>query len=242
MNLNCYIIDDEAHAIKVLKRHIENTPGLSLIGSDTNPMEAWDTLVNKKIIPDLLFLDIDMPQISGIELAGLVKNLTTVIFTTAHPDYAVDAYETDALDYLIKPVSYERFLRSITKAKALIGNHPTVLSAREEAFYVKSGVKGKMIKIKFDDIICIEGKGNYLSIEQSQKKHLVYLSLKDMEEDLPRERFIRIHKSFIINLKRITALEGGKVVMDNHTKIDIGPSYKENLLTFINAMLVSKKS
>ncbi len=239
--LNCYIVDDEPHAISVLKRHIDQTPGLNFGGSDTNAMEAWQKLSDRRIIPELLFLDIDMPQISGVALAKLVKDMAKVIFTTAHPDYALAAFEVDAVDYLLKPVSYERFLRSVTKAKSIINKNPDRTEAKEEFFYVKSNIKGRMIRIKLEDIIYIEAKGNYVEINDSRNKRPVYLPLKDLEKQLPADKFIRVHKSFIINLKHVIALENGQIVMEDDSKITIGPRYKNNLSDAITPMLVSKK-
>lgn len=236
----CYIVDDELHAIKVLKRHIDQTPGLKFGGSDTNPMDTWKKLSDGSIAPDLLFLDIDMPQISGIDLAQLIKNMTKIVFTTAYPDYAVTAFETDAVDYLLKPISYERFLKSITKAKANIAKRIDTARANEEC-YIKGDVKGKMIRIKFDEILYVEAKGNYVEITESQHKRAVYLPLKELEKKLPTDKFMRIHKSAIINLKHIMALETGQIVMEDAHRITIGPSYKDSILALINPMLITKR-
>lgn len=241
MTLNCYVIDDEPHAIKILTRHIENTPELALAGSETNSVTAWNKMVNKIVAPDLLFLDVDMPQISGIELAGLVKTMTTVIFTTAHPEYGWKAYENDAIDYLMKPVTYQRFLRSVAKARAVIAGCPAAVYTLEDTFCVKSAVKGKLVVLKFDEVIYIQGRSNFIMIHGSAEEHLVFFSLRELEEQLPKGKFIRIHKSFIVNSKKIAALENGKVIMNDGKKIDIGPNYKNSLLAFFNTILISKR-
>src|SRR5699024_2865231 len=136
---------------------------------------------------------------------------------------------------------YERFLRSVTKAKSIINKNPDRTEAKEEFFYVKSNIKGRMIRIKLEDIIYIEAKGNYVEINDSRNKRPVYLPLKDLEKQLPADKFIRVHKSFIINMKHVIALENGQIVMEDDSKITIGPRYKNNLSDAITPMLVSKK-
>ena len=242
MNLRCYLVDDEPHAIKILKRYIDKTPGLALVGFTTNPMEARDNLVNKTITPDILFLDVAMPQISGIELAGLAKVMTAIIFTTAYPEYGFDAYENDAIDYLLKPISYERFLRSVAKVKGSLENHPSEKSLNHDSFCVKSEVKGRVVILKYDDVMYIQAKGNSSIIHRSHDTHTVYYSLTDLDNELPRERFIRIHKSYIVNLGKISAIDGNRVVLDDGKRLEIGSSYKSTLFNFINKILIIKKN
>lgn len=241
MILNCYVVDDESHAISVLKRYIDKTPELTFLGSNGNPIEAWNKIENNQVLPDLLFLDVDMPQLSGIELAELVKSKTHIIFTTAYPDYALQAYETDAIDYLVKPITYERFLRSIGKVKLVLNTKLSTFVTDDDEFYVKSEIKGKMVKIKLEDLIYIEAKGNYLQIKVGNDIHLVYLTLKELEEKLPAKMFIRIHKSFIINLKKIKAIEGNTAFMEGDHQVMIGSKYKPNLLSIINPKLLNSK-
>lgn len=242
MILKCYVVDDESHAISVLKRYIDKTPDLMFIGSNENPLEAWNKIESNQVLPDLLFLDVDMPQLPGIELAELVKSKTHIIFTTAYPDYALQAYETDAIDYLVKPITYERFLRSIGKVKLILNSKSSTVVTDEDEFYIKSEIKGKMIKIKFDELVYIEAKGNYLQIKAGSDVHFVYLTLKELEEKLPEKIFIRIHKSFIINQKKIKAIEGNTAFMEGDHQIMIGSKYKANLLSIINPkLLISKR-
>jgi DNA-binding LytR/AlgR family response regulator len=241
MTLHCYVVDDEGHAINVLKRYIENTPELKFIGSNENPVDVWNKIEGNQILPDLLFLDVDMPQLSGIELAELIRSKSLIIFTTAHPDYALEAYETDAIDYLVKPIAYERFLRSIGKVKLVLNNKSAAIIADEDYFYVKSEIKGKMVKIGLDNLIYVEAKGNYLQIMDGGDGHLVYLTLKELEEKLPSDLFIRIHKSFIVSLRKIKALEGNTIFVENGHKIMIGAKFKANLLSIINPKLIISK-
>lgn len=241
MILNCHVVDDESHAISVLKRYIDKTPELTFLGSNENPLEAWNKIENNQILPDLLFLDVDMPQLSGIDLAELVKSKTHIIFTTAYPDYALQAYETDAIDYLVKPITYERFLRSVGKVKLVLNAKLSTFVTDDDEFYIKSEIKGKMIKIKLDNLIYVEAKGNYLQIRAGGDVHFVYLTLKELEERLPSKIFIRVHKSFIINLKKIKAIEGNTAFMEGDHQIMIGTTYKANLLSIINPKLLSSK-
>jgi DNA-binding LytR/AlgR family response regulator len=212
-----------------------------LAGADLNPVETWNKIESRQLMADLVFLDVDMPQLSGIELAKLIKSRVHIVFITAHPDFALQAFETDALDYLVKPVTYERFLRAIGKVKLLLHQQPDPVISEEDEFYIKSEVKGKMVKINFDDIICIEAKNNYVMIKAQDDDHLVYLTLKEFEEKLPDRKFIRVHKSAIINLRKIKSLEGNIVCMENDLKVAIGSSYKANLLRIINPKLISSK-
>ena len=242
MELGCYIVDDEIHAIKVLSRYIDKTPGLFLVGSDTDPLKAWSSIDNKSVNPDIAFLDIDMPQLSGTELADLIRHRTEIVFTTAHPDYAIRAFESDALDYLLKPVTYERFLKTISKAKDKLFKKQIDQSINlEEDFYIKSEAKGKMIKVKYNDIYYIEAKANYLKIYLDKESYMTYLTMKELEEKLPPKKFIRVHKSFIINIQKIMALETNQILLENKNTVVIGRSYRSSLLSVINPRLIRSK-
>ncbi|GAA4312334.1 LytTR family DNA-binding domain-containing protein [Compostibacter hankyongensis] len=243
--IKCYVIDDEEHAVKVLSRFIERTPELHFLGSETDPLEAWNKMENQSVAPDITFLDVDMPQISGINLAELIRTKTEIIFTTAYPDYAIQAFERDALDYLLKPVTYERFLKAISKTKDRLSLKAKNISAGqgEDYFYIKSEAKGKMIKIKHHALNYIEAKANYLRLCLDNESYLTYLTLKELEEKLPPVQFIRIHKSFIINLQKIVVLEGNKVILENGVSVDVGGSYRSKLLSAINPkLIISKRS
>lgn len=242
MEISCYIVDDETHAINVLKRYIDKTPGLLVLGSETDPLKAWSAIDSKIVIPDIVFLDIDMPKLSGIELADLIKP-TQIIFTTAHPDYAINAFESDATDYLLKPVTYERFLKAISKAKDNLSfkNQLVILNNEEEDFYIKSGTKGKMVKLKYDDIYYIEARANYLEFHLPEKSYLTYLTMKEIEEKLPAKKFIRVHKSYIVNIKKIIALDANQIFLEKNGPVDIGRSYRSSLLSVINPRLISSK-
>jgi len=242
MELGCYIVDDEIHAIKVLSRYIDKTPGLFFVGSDTDPLKAWSSIDNKTVNPDIAFLDIDMPQLSGTELSDLIKDRTEIVFTTAHPDYAIWAFERNALDYLLKPITYERFLKTISKAKDKLFKKQIDQSINfEEDFYIKSETKGKMVKVKYNDVYYIEARANYLKIFLEKKSYITYLTMKELEEKLPPKKFIRVHKSFIINIQKVIALEANQILLENNVTVGIGRSYRTSLLSVINSRLISSK-
>ena len=234
--MTCYIVDDETHAIETLTRYIEKVPGLELIGYSTNPLVALD-LINSSVHPDITFLDVDMPQLSGIELAGLINDRTKIIFTTAFSNYAVAAFEKNASDYLLKPISFERFLASIKK----VSEKPKALSPQspDDHFYIKSNIKGKVIKLSFSDIYYFESIKNYIAIYTIDNKYVTYLSMKELEKILPEQRFLRVHKSFIVSTRMITSVDGSSIQLQNNFNIPIGQTYKALVQAYITEKLIS---
>jgi DNA-binding LytR/AlgR family response regulator len=238
--LNCYIIDDEEHAIKSLVAYIEKTAHLKLMGYSNNPLDALSLFQEKKIYPDITFLDIDMPQMSGIELSALLKDKTAIVFTTAHPNFAIDAFEMDIIDYLLKPISFQRFLKCIDKISARIAEKSNT-KGPDNFFYIQSESKGKLIKISFQEILYVESQKNYVSIVTTDKKHLTYLTLIEIEEKLPNS-FMRINKSFIINVDKITHIEGNEIFIENiKTGFVVGASYKDQFTAYMKDRLVKTK-
>ena len=238
--LNCYIVDDEFHALKVLADYVIRTPNINLVGKSEDPIMALQEI--NDIEPDILFLDIEMPSISGLEFSKLVKRETTVIFTTAHPNFAVDAFDHDSCDFLLKPIKYERFLKSIQKASEArkIGVKEEITPIQKDHIFVQSGVKGQMIRITLTDIVYIESLNNYIIIHLNNEKHIVYLTLKETIDTLPPEIFSRIHKSFIVNDDKIRSIEGNRVIMDDKIKLTIGSSFRETFLKKISKHLMKK--
>jgi len=243
MITTCFVVDDEHHAIQVLKRYIDNTPELKLVGTEENPLLALSTITSGNTVADITFLDVDMPQLSGIDLAGLISRYTTVIFTTAYPDYALQAFEKDAVDYLLKPISYERFLRAITKAKDKQQTKQTEALSEESDgyFYIKSDVKGKVIRIELEDIYFIEAQQNYVRIQVKEASYTTYLTIKEVEAYLPNESFSRVHKSFIVNNRKVKAVEANQIYLSNGQSVSLGANYKAAFLEMINAKLVKSK-
>lgn len=233
----CFIVDDEAHAIEVLARYVQKTPGLDLIGSEENPLLALEAISSGRVSPYITFVDVDMPQLSGLNLAGLISSHTHVIFTTAFPDYALQAFDKDATDYLLKPISYERFLRSIQKIPAFTSRN-TVPYEEERYFFIKTETKGKLARVDFEDITHIEALQNYVKIHMGAgTPTITYLTMKEIERDLPSSMFIRVHKSFIVNKTKVRGIEGNTITLDDKSSLPLGASYRNAFLERINRKL-----
>jgi len=229
MKTTCYIVDDEAHAIALLRNYIERTPGWSLIGSNTNPLQALEEL-NRLSAPDLIFLDVDMPELNGLQFAGLVKNRSTVVFTTAYREYALEAFESEAADYLLKPIQYERFLRCLQKFRRLLPPAATGTATEVSSFFVKTGIKGKHQRVSIADIRYLEAADNYLIIHLADEKLITHLTMREVSRFLSQAAFSRIHKSFIINDNYIRAIEPGQVRLSSQQCLPIGPAFRQAFL------------
>jgi DNA-binding LytR/AlgR family response regulator len=241
MNLSCYVVDDEYHSIDVLKAYIEKSPGLELKGSSTDPLFALNEVASSDS-PQITFLDVDMPELSGMAFAGMVSVYTKVIFTTSYREYAIEAFEKDAVDYLLKPISYERFLKAVNKVKKLYLQQ-SGKTAERTFFYIKSDLKGKLVKINIRDIFYAEASQNYILIHVSKGKHMAYLTMEEIEEYLPRGQFLRVHRSFIINLEMIRTVENGQVTLEGGAILPLGRAYKEPLiLSMKEALLQSRRN
>lgn len=171
MMISCYIIDDESEAIGLLKEYIEKTPGLELVGSSQDPVKALDEITGP-LAPDITFMDVDMRQLSGMELAGMVNLYTTIVFTTGFTEYALQAFEKEAFDYLLKPINYERFLKCIQRVKRKMHRPVSAAGLEEDFFNIKSEIKGRMVKIRFEEVIYVEGAVNYIQIHTTGSKHM----------------------------------------------------------------------
>jgi DNA-binding LytR/AlgR family response regulator len=238
MTINCYVIDDESAAIALLKEYIGQTPGLELVGCNQNPLDALDILTGKDA-PDLTFIDIDMRQLSGLELAGMVNLYTSVVFTTAFPQYALQAFEKEAFDYLLKPINYERFLKCIQRTKRRMKlQHAFELPPNDGFFNIKSETKGRMLKIRFEEVMYIEGADNYILIHTTEGKHLTYLTMKEIGQHLPRQVFVRIHHSFIVNIHFVKVIEQARVQLQNKVYLSMGTHYKSSFLELMEEHLV----
>ncbi|SEN05314.1 DNA-binding response regulator, LytR/AlgR family [Mucilaginibacter gossypiicola] len=241
MNLTCYIVDDEYHAVKILRQYIEQTEGLELVGYATNPVTGLNE-VTRTDSPALTFLDVDMPELSGMEFAGLASLHTEIIFTTSFPEYAVEAFEKQAFDYLLKPVSYERFLKSIKKAKkaALIRQAPAA-AAGEDFFFITTEIKGKMVKIAISDIIYVEAAQNYVRLHLHSGRIMAYLTMTEVSDFLSRYAFSRVHHSFLINDQKIKSVEPGQVTLINDRIINLGRTFKGPFLERMKSLLIRTK-
>jgi DNA-binding LytR/AlgR family response regulator len=238
--INCIIVDDEQHAIDILDHYVKQTPHLHLVASFINPIEALQLLGQQKI--DLVFLDIQMPELSGIDFIRAIQNKSRVILTTAYSDFALEGYELNVVDYLLKPIRLPRFLAAVQKAAEQINSiheAPQQGPSEDDYIFVKTESKGKLLKINLADIDFIESMKNYVVIHRGGQKTLVYTSMKELEERLPGKQFIRVHKSFIIPIFRITGIEGNIVRLKNVTaEILIGENYKAELMEIIRGKMI----
>ena len=236
--INCLIIDDEQHAIDILVHYVGQTPHLHLVGTTTNPIEALQLVHTQNV--DLVFLDVQMPELSGIDFVKALNGSAKVILTTAYSEFALESYELDVVDYLLKPIRLPRFLTAVQKVVNELREKTEERDDEEDDYiFVKTESKGKLLKINLDDIEYIEGMKNYVAIYRDGQKTLVYTSMKDIEERLPQKQFIRVHKSFIIPIAKITGIEGNLVRLENvKAEILIGESYKADLMEIIRNKMI----
>jgi len=228
MKIKTIIIDDEPLAREGMKRYIKQVSYLEFAGSFPDPLSAMKIIEKENI--DLMLLDIQLPKISGIEFLKTLKNPPAVIITTAHADYALDGFELDVMDYLLKPISFEKFLKAANKVKSFLG-----LQKRSENknapdcdyFFVKT--KNKYEKIDYEDVMFIEAMQNYVTINTVNRKYIVYTTLKGMLENLPEKQFIRVQKSFVISVSKIDSIEGSSIKIGEYS-IPISRDKKDIIL------------
>lgn len=236
MTLNCIIIDDEPLAANLLKSYVEKTPFLHLVGTHNSAVSAVKDIHSQHV--DLVFLDIQMPEINGVEFASLLPRTTKIVFTTAFSQYAIDAYKVNAIGYLLKPISYDSFLAVANKAMELSSADLQHRPIREDKFfYVKSDYKE--VQIRFSDILYIEGVKDYVKFvlqkegETQTREVMSLMNMKHLEEALPKDRFIRVHRSYIVNKHQIKVIDRSRVAFGD-VFIPISESYKEELLRFVS--------
>ena len=227
MTLKCLIVDDEPLARECITNYIEKVDFLKLVGTGQNPLEVMRLLSEGP--PDLIFLDIQMPFLNGIEFLKITQNLPMVVITTAFPEYALDGFQLNVMDYLLKPITFNRFLQSVTKAKdyfQLVSKAASLDSASSTLnyFFVKCG--GKYERIYFHDVLFIEGMQNYVNIVTTHEKYMTLLSLKTVEQNLAEQSFIRVHRSFIVSIPKIDAVENNEVIVQSF-RIPISRMYSK---------------
>jgi DNA-binding LytR/AlgR family response regulator len=240
MNLKCYIVDDERHSIDMLIEYIEKTDGLELQGFSTNPLIALNEVTGTNP-PDITFLDVEMPELSGMEFAGLANLHTTIIFTTSFPEFALEAFEKEAFDYLLKPISYPRFRKCIQHIMRGTTVAKPYQTEKRDSFFVKSETKGKMVNVIINDILYIEGAQNYVKIHLTTGELMAYLTINETGEYLSADNFSRIHQSFIINNDRIKSVEQMRVTLENNVNLNLGRYYKDAFLERMNERLLKTK-
>jgi len=228
MAVSCIIIDDEPLAIQVIENHLKQLTDFDLQGSFQNPMEAFEYLKNNAI--DLIFSDIEMPFMNGIEFVKNLQNPPKVIFTTAYRNYAIESYELDVIDYLLKPISFSRFFKAVQKYQSLtkgtIATPPQEERLANDHLYVNTNKK--YVKVLFEDILYVESLKDYVRIHTASDRVVTKASLSDFIEKLP-STFLRIHRSFVVNRNKITAFTANDVEIES-IEIPIGSSYKHGVL------------
>jgi DNA-binding LytR/AlgR family response regulator len=224
--IKCMVVDDEPIARDILEKHIAATPGLTLLKSCMNATEAYEGLHEHSI--DLIFLDIQMPVITGTDFLRSLRNPPLVIFTTAYHNYAVEGFELNSVDYLLKPITYERFYQAIEKAKDRMGASPTPPQpALVDYIFIKQD--SRLVRIYHDDIRYIEAEKDFSNVFTNEKKLLAGMHLKMFENMLPDNLFFRLHRSYMVNLSKITSIKGNIAELGK-TEIPIGANYKNDLL------------
>ncbi len=232
-SIKTIIIDDEPKAIQVLQRYAEETDLLQVEASFRDPVKALDYLQRNKI--DLLFLDINMPKLTGMEFLNVLEQKPKVIFTTAYSEYALESYDHNTVDYLLKPIGFKRFLKAVAKAKSLLvpetpASNPSRAIERDKTIYIKSGPQ--LHKINTHDILYLEKEGNYLTFHTKTKKILSRQNMKDVFEILSPAEFIRVHKSYIVSKRHMEIIESHQIGMGS-IKIPVGRSYREEVMKMV---------
>jgi DNA-binding LytR/AlgR family response regulator len=242
MKISCAIIDDEPLAVKLLESYVAKTPFLDHCGSYGSAVEALYTLQATPV--DLLFLDIQMPDLNGLDFAKVLGGNTHIVFTTAFSQYAIDSYKVNAVDYLLKPISYTDFLTAANKVLDICEREQAsrsaaagVATAPADSFFVKSDYK--LIRLRYDDILYVEGLKDYVKIylESTPRPLLSLTAMRVVESFLPADTFLRVHRSFIVNMSKVPALERGQIVF-GEKRLPISDSYKEAVQDYVNRHLL----
>ena len=243
--VRCIAIDDEPLALRQLKSYIERTEQLELVATCRSAIEAQEVLKSEKV--DLLYVDINMPDLNGLDFVRLLEGNYYIIFTTAHPEHALEGFKLNAIDYLLKPYAYEEFMKATQKVISLVDLVERCHAAESavaqneaessdmEFLSVKADYKTQLVKIS--DIVYLESAGEYvrLHIEGSHSITTLF-RLKNMETSLPSDSFLRVHRSYIVNLKRISSYTKGRIFLDNGEYIPLGENYKERFLDYFNKL------
>jgi len=234
MKLKTIAIDDEPLALRLVSDYISKTPFLELVGAFDNPLDAIDFLSNQSA--DLIFVDIQMPDLTGIEFTRSLENAPKIVFTTAYEKYALEGFKLNAVDYLLKPFSYEEFLKAAGKARKQVeleANSLPSIEANNQFLFLKS--EYKIRRINFNDILYIEGLKDYIKVYTTggDKPILSLNSMKSLEQKLPEEKFMRVHRSFIVNLERIDTIERSRIIFGK-TYIPVSDQYKDKFQEYLD--------
>jgi len=232
--MNCIIIDDDALSRRVVEEFVKRTDFLDLLHSFENAVEAVNRYDTVEADIDLIFLDIEMPEMDGIDFLNTLKNLPQVIIISSQEKYALSAFDYDVTDYLLKPITYSRFYKAVTKARNI---HATKSNAASDEIFIKKN--SALVRLKYDEIIWVEALENYVIVNTYKEKFTIHFTMKSIENQLPSNLFKRVHRSYIVNIKKIERIEDNSVMMstrDGHKSIPIGKAYKEKSMNDINLM------
>jgi len=232
--ITCIIVDDEPPAVRILQKYTEQLPGLECVATTTRALEVLQLVEIHK--PDILFLDIQMRDLTGIQLSSLLKDKAKIIFTTAYPQFAVEGFELNAIDYLLKPIAFNRFITAVEKARTMLQQtttKPAVTTPEEDYFFIKTDGKNKFKRVSIADIFYVESIKNYIVIHTREEQIVTYNTLKYFEENLPESLFTKIHKSFIIALNKIEKTDTNEVWL-LQKNLPLGDTYKNNFFVKIN--------
>jgi len=234
--MKCIIVDDEPVARKILREFVQQVSFIELCGEFENAARTELFLRNDKT--DLVFLDIEMPKRSGLDLIKSLPVKPLIILTTAYPEYALEGYELDIIDYLLKPIAFQRFLKAVQKAKEYAALKSTAQTGSfSSALFVRS--EKRIEKIEIPAIFFIESTGNYVSIVAANKRIIAYLTLKSVESQLPVDQFIKVHQSYLVNFSKIESIEGNQLIINNKA-IPIGRNFKDGLMRIIDERLLKR--
>ena len=238
--LKCCVIDDEPLASQLIASYIEKTPFMQLVGTYSSAQDAIKTILDNQV--DVVFLDIEMPQLNGIEFAKIIPQTTRIIFTTAYDRYAIQGFKVDALDYLLKPVSYEDFFGAATKAQQWVESHKNNTTKAPSNDYIIVKSEYRLVQIPTADILYIEGLKDYVKIYtiDEQKSIMTLMNMKTLEQSLPSS-FLRVHRSFIVNTNRIKVIERNRIVFGSKY-IPISDTYKQAFSDYISSHLLSQST
>lgn len=245
MPLTCIIVDDEPLAVKLMESFVAKTPDLKLLGSFTDSVEAINAVKEQK--PNLLFLDIQMPDLNGMELAHMTPTETRVIFTTAFKEYAFESYEVSALDFLLKPIRYNKFMVAVEKAKewfakseSPVSQHPSPITNHPSAIFVR--VDGELRNITISDIIYVNGMKDYVMfyLDSEPKPLITHLTMKAVEEMLPPEKFLRVHRSYIIAVDKIRKVDRNDCIYIGNEIIHVPDGYQDAFHKFLGTRTINK--
>ena len=245
MPLTCIIVDDEPLPVKLMKSFVAKTPDLKLLGSFTDSVEAINAVKEQK--PNLLFLDIQMPDLNGMELAHMIPAETRVVFTTAFKEYAFESYEVSALDFLLKPIRYNKFMVAVEKAKewfakseSPVSQHPSPITNHPSAIFVR--VDGELRNITISDIIYVNGMKDYVMfyLDSEPKPLITHLTMKAVEEMLPPEKFLRVHRSYIIAVDKIRKVDRNDCIYIGNEIIHVPDGYQDAFHKFLGTRTINK--